>query len=311
MSIWLTVILFVIGIVCVVKGGDFFVDSASAIAKAFGIPSFIIGATIVSIATTLPELIVSVTAALEGKIDMAIGNAVGSVTANTAMIMALAFIFMTVVGKRGDYWKQSCLLMLSALVLWVFSLGGSLSIFGSIILFIIFIISMSLNIKDAMQQKDEADETSEKVSIGKELFMFVLGAALIVVGSQLLVNSGSDLAAYFGVPERIIAVTLVAIGTSLPELVTTVTAIIKKESSLSIGNIVGANLIDLCLILPLCSIVSGKPIPVPATSYAVDMPVCLGFICLGLIPFLWKEKAYKLQGILMLAGYVVYLIMVI
>ncbi|MCF0114568.1 MAG: calcium/sodium antiporter [Erysipelotrichaceae bacterium] len=311
MGIWITVALFIVGVVCVIKGGDFFVDSASAIAKAFGIPSFIIGATIVSIATTLPELIVSVTAAIDGKNDMAIGNAVGSVTANTAMIMALAFIFMNVVGKRKDYWKQSCLLILSAAVLWLFSLGGSLSIFGSIILLIIFAIFMYLNIKGAMDSKNEAEESEEEVNIVKEVVMFIVGAGLIVLGSQLLVNSGSDLALFFGVPERIIAVTLVAIGTSLPELVTTVTAILKKESSLSIGNIIGANLIDLCLILPMCSLVSGKPIPVPATSYAFDMPVCLGFVCLGLLPFLWKEKAYTWQGILMLIGYGIYLFMVI
>ena len=322
MELVLSFVLFAIGIALVVKGGDVFVDAASWIAKAFGIPTFIIGATIVSIATTMPEMIVSMIAAGQGKVDMAIGNAVGSVTANTGLILATAMIFMTIVIERKEYAIQCSLLVLAAALLPISSISlskftsseeGALPIWASIVLFVIFFAFMAVNVKKA---KAETGTAAEKVAIEKKdliinILKFVLGAAAIVLGSQLMVNSGSDIATFFGVPERVIALTLVAIGTSLPEFVTTITAIVKKETSLSIGNIVGANLIDLALILPLCSIVSGKELPIPASSRLVDMPVCLGIIALALIPLFIRKKASKIQGILMAVAYCVYIMMVV
>ena len=322
MELVLSFVLFAIGIALVVKGGDVFVDAASWIAKAFGIPTFIIGATIVSIATTMPEMIVSMIAAGQGKVDMAIGNAVGSVTANTGLILATAMIFMTIVIERKDYAIQCGLLVLAAALLPISSISlskftsaedGALPVWASIVLFIIFFAFMAVNVKKA---KAETGTAAEKVAIEKKdliinILKFVLGAAAIVLGSQLMVNSGSDIATFFGVPERVIALTLVAIGTSLPELVTTITAIVKKETSLSIGNIVGANLIDLALILPLCSIVSGKELPIPASSRLVDMPVCLGIIALALIPLFIRKKASKIQGVIMAVAYCVYIVMVV
>ena len=133
------------------------------------------------------------------------------------------------------------------------------------------------------------------------------GAAAIVVGSRFLVNGGSDLATLLGVPERIVAVTVVAIGTSIPELVTTITAVRKKEYGLSVGNIVGANLIDLSLILPLCSIVSGQRLPVSEQSAFIDIPVCLGVTLVAIVPLLIRRKASRIQGILLLVAYVTYL----
>ena len=141
--------------------------------------------------------------------------------------------------------------------------------------------------------------------------MFLFGALGIVAGSQLLVNSGSALAAFFGVPERIVAVTMIAIGTSLPELVTTITAIVKKESSLSIGNLIGANILDLTLILPVCSFVSGQALPVSAQSLALDMPACLLITLLALLPLLFKEKGSKMQGLSLILGYSLYLFFVL
>lgn len=322
MELVLSFVLFAIGIALVVKGGDVFVDAASWIAKAFGIPTFIIGATIVSIATTMPEMIVSMIAAGQGKVDMAIGNAVGSVTANTGLILATAMIFMTIVIERKDYAIQCGLLVLAAALLPISSISlskfasnedGALPIWASIVLFVIFFAFMAVNVKKAKAEKGTA---AEKVAIEKKdliinILKFVLGAAAIVLGSQLMVNSGSDIATFFGVPERVIALTLVAIGTSLPEFVTTITAIVKKETSLSIGNIVGANLIDLALILPLCSIVSGKELPIPASSRLVDMPVCLGIVALALIPLFIRKKASKVQGIIMAVAYCVYIVIVV
>ena len=294
-----------------VKGGDLFVEAASWIAKASGIPSFIVGATIVSLATTLPEMIVSVIAALQGKTEMAIGNAVGSVIANTGLILAVAMVFMTIAIQRKDYIKHCVLLITAAAVLFLFSLSGALSFIGSLILIGIFLISMVLNVRNAMQQEDTERIQTTRKEIIRRIVMFLFGALGIVAGSQLLVNSGSALAAFFGVPERIVAVTMIAIGTSLPELVTTVTAIIKKESSLSIGNLIGANILDLTLILPICSFVSGQALPVSAQSLALDMPACLLITIVALLPLLMKEKGSKIQGLSLILSYSLYLFFVL
>jgi cation:H+ antiporter len=312
MALWLALILFVLGIILVMKGGDWFVDAASWIARAAGIPSFIIGATIVSLATTMPEMITSIIAAAQGKTDMAIGNAVGSVTANTGLIMAVAMIFMVVTISRKQYIKPCLLLICAAALLWLGSLGGKLAVWASVLLAVVFLCFMYQNVQQARTERGSTDrEPVEKGQTGKNILLFLVGTAAIVLGSQCLVNGGSAIAAALGVPERVIAVTMVAIGTSLPELVTTLTAIRKKESSLSVGNIIGANIIDLTLILPICSLVSGQALPVSAASIRYDLPACLLVTVLALVPMLWREKATKAQGILLLLVYIAYLIVTV
>ena len=144
-----------------------------------------------------------------------------------------------------------------------------------------------------------------------KLGMFVIGIAAIVLGSQLLINYGSELALQLGVPSSIIGVTMVAIGTSLPELVTTLTAIAKKEASMSVGNIVGANVIDLTMILPICSAVSGGRLTIGSQTTALDLPVCLLLCCVAVLPPLLKGKFYRVQGVLMLAVYAGYVVMLV
>ena len=312
MSIWVELLLFVIGLVLIAKGGDLFVDAASWIAEVSGIPKFIVGATIVSLATTLPEMIVSVMAAVEGKVDMAVGNAVGSVTANTALIFAIAVLFMTVELTRRQYLTKSVILIASSAVVLLASLTGQFQFWGTIVLFLLFFAFIFENVKQAKLEMHDAEkpEFSGK-ELTKNLVMFVLGAAGIVVGSRLLVDSGSAIAAYLGVPESIIAVTLVAVGTSLPELVTTITSIIKKQSSLSAGNIIGANIIDLCLILPLCDLVSAEKLPISHQSIVLDMPVCLLVVVTCVLPMLLRQKSSKVQGAVLLVLYIGYLIVLI
>lgn len=312
MSIWVELLLFVIGLVLIVKGGDLFVDAAGWIAEVSGIPKFIVGATIVSLATTMPEMIVSIMAAVEGKVDMAVGNAVGSVTANTALIFAIALLFMTVELTCKQYLTKSLILLASSTVVLLASLTGQFQFWGTIVLFLLFFVFIYENIKQAKleMQDSEKPEFSGK-ELTKNIVMFVLGAAGIVVGSRLLVNSGSAIATYLGVPESIIAVTLVAVGTSLPELVTTVTSIIKKQSSLSAGNIIGANIIDLCLILPLCDLVSSEKLPISQQSIALDMPACLLVVILCIVPLLLRQKSSKVQGAALLAVYAAYLVVLI
>jgi K+-dependent Na+/Ca+ exchanger related-protein len=308
MEILISVLLFVVGVILVIKGGDWFVDAASWIARAAKIPPFIVGATIVSFATTLPEMIVSVMASAEGKNEMAVGNAIGSVTANTGLIMAIAFLFMVVSAPRAKFYKQYILLVLAGVVLWLGSYTGTVQLWASLILIAIFVLSLVFNVKDAGKEKESAESievTKKKIVI--EIVWFVVGAVCIVLGSNFLINGGSAIATAIGVPERVIAVTMVAIGTSLPELVTTLTAIRKKEAHMSIGNIIGANIIDLSLILPVCSFISSKSFTVSSQSLAIDFPACILITLMAVIPLALKEKAYKVQGALMLLTYIGYL----
>ncbi len=310
MGIFISALIFTAGIILVVKGGDIFVDAATWIAHAAGIPTFIIGATIVSLATTMPEMIVSCLAAAQGKVDMAIGNAVGSVTANTGLIMALAFIFMIVIINRADYIKQCVMLVACSVILLAGSQHGQLSNIASLLLVTIFTGFMALNVyqaKNSNTQNSAGKKQIAKNEIVKNILNFTVGIAMIVGGSQLLINGGAQLAQAFGVPERIIAVTFVAIGTSLPELITTITAIRKHESALSVGNIIGANVIDLSLILPVSSLIAGKALPVSEMVLKFDFTACLAVLLTALVPLLIREKASRFHGIILLAAYMVYI----
>lgn len=312
MQMLICCVLFAVGLVLIIKGGDAFVDAAGWIARALGIPSFIIGATIVSLATTMPEMIVSVMAAAEGKVDMAIGNAVGSVIANTGLIMAAAMLAMEILCPRKKFLPQCLMLIAAAAALYVGCLGGRLSAVWSLVLLAVFILFMYQNIRSARSEMSgDGRESVDKKTMGKNILKFLIAAAAIVVGSRLMVTYGCEIAAGLGVPERIIALTLVAVGTSLPELVTTVTAIVKKESGLSVGNIIGANIIDLSLILPISSLAAGEALPVAAQSVAVDLPACLIITVLAMLPLILRQKASRIQGAVLLAFYIGYLIIVI
>lgn len=306
------ILLFVVGLVLIIKGGDWFVDSAVFIANLTGIPKFIIGATIVSVATTLPELTVSVTGVIDGELDLAVGNAVGSVTANIGLIMGISLVCMPAVIKRSQFWLKGTLMSAAALLLWVLCKDGALRMLPSFALFVLLAVYVWDNIRDAKNDvgSDER-EIVDKKDLPKQIVMFIIGIAAIVGGSKLLIEYGSEIALLLGVPSAIIGVTMVAIGTSLPELITTLTAIRKKESSMSIGNIVGANIIDLALILPICSVVSDGKLTIAEQSYALDMPVCFAMTLIAVLPPLIKGKLYRWQGILMLALYAVYVVILV
>ena len=312
MQTGLVILLFVVGLVLIIKGGDWFVDSAVFIANLTGIPKFIIGATIVSVATTLPELTVSVTGVIDGELDLAVGNAVGSVTANIGLIMGISLVCIPAVIKRSQFWLKGTLMSAAALLLWILCKDGTLHMLPSFALFALLAVYVWDNIRDAKNDvgSDER-EIVDKKDLPKQLVMFFIGIAAIVCGSKLLIEYGSELALLLGVPSAIIGVTMVAIGTSLPELITTLTAIRKRESSMSIGNIIGANIIDLALILPICSVVSDGKLTIAEQSYALDMPMCFAMTLIAVLPPLIKGKLYRWQGILMLALYAVYVVILV
>ncbi|MBO4381068.1 MAG: calcium/sodium antiporter [Clostridia bacterium] len=352
---WACAILLVVGIILVVKGGDWFVDAASWIAEVSGIPTFIIGATIVSVATTLPEVLVSSISAAEHSAGMAIGNAVGSVNCNIALIMAMSLLFMPGVLKRRDYVAKICMLLGVISVLWGLSAtGGVLEWWEGLIVIMFFFAFMVENLLSAKRhakllsaeaieedlpgvkvftaeefefeiQKDFNSKSMitikrtgmqfEKSTLVKNIVLFIVGAAAIVLGAQLMCDNGAELASLLGVSDALIGVTILAVGTSLPELVTAITAIAKKKSDLSVGNVIGANIIDISLILPLCTFITagkyGENLPVSSQSLVLDFPFCLAVAGLALLPALIFGKFKRWQGGLLLAGYVAYITLLV
>lgn len=305
--------LFAVGLLLIIKGGDWFVDAAAWLAEVSGIPHFIVGATVVGFATSLPEIIVSVIAAAQGDVDMATGNAIGSVTANTGLIMGISLIFMPLAIRLREYLPKILILLVSIIAVWAFGISGEISIIASIALVALFAFFVYENIRSAKKQltpnsQNEEAQAVTKAIVAKKILLFVIGCAGIIIGSELLVNYGTEIAASLGVPTRIISLSAVAIGTSLPELVTTISAISKKQSSLSVGNIIGSNIIDITFVLPPCMIAYGKSLPVSAGTVWVDLPVLFALSLVAFVPTFITKKFSRWQGVVLLAGYIGYLI---
>lgn len=279
------------------------------IARAFGIPKYIIGATIVSFATTMPEMIVSVAAALKGSSVMAIGNAVGSVSANTGIILGISLICLPAAIRREEYLMKN-LLYLGCLVMLLISFQDNIfSPSDSILLILSGILFLSMNVKNAVKTRKEKEQKRiVKKELTKNLIYFVLGAAAIVAGSHLLIQSACEIAKQLHISEDIISVTILAMGTSLPEFVTTITAIIKKESALSVGNIVGANVIDTAFILPVCTLITGEHLSVGTQMKLIDLPICLILSAIALLPMLFRQKIGRQDGIIVLLIYIAYFV---
>lgn len=304
--------LFILGLMLIIKGGDLFVDAAVWLARVSGIPPVIVGATVVSLATTLPEILVSLLASLQGKADLAVGNAIGSVTANQGLILGAVLLFAPFCIRRREYALRGMLMVTAVAVLLYGAGGGSLTAQGSLVLLGIFALSMWDSIRAARRGMGSctAQRPGGK-ALPKNGGKFLLGAAGILMGARLLVHNGSKLALLLGVPEAVVGVTLVAVGTSLPELVTAVTAAKKGEGALSVGNILGANLIDITLILPLCTLVSGRGLVLGAQSLLLDLPVCLLMALVTVLPSLLRGRFSRGQGALMLGLYLGYLVLVV
>lgn len=326
------VLLFALGLVLLIKGGDWFVDGATGIAKKFHVPDLLIGATVVSIGTTLPEVMVSATSAVQGHGEIAYGNAIGSIICNTALICALTIaIKPSTVNK--DTLKIPVAFFFTAAVFYsiISYTTGYFSRVVGIVLLLIFALYMGLQIKTAVKGNKEHKlssngaaempedeelreelEKSENTPLVKEIILLIVGAALIAVGANLLVDNGTKIAQGLGVPESVIALTFVALGTSLPELVTAIQSLRKGHGLLSLGNIIGANMFNLVLVSGLS--ITLAPFEIPASkliggmnaSLVVDIPVMFA-VMLGLtVPALVKGKLTRAQGIVLLCIYAAY-----
>ncbi len=306
------VLLFILGLLLLIKGGDWFVDGATGIAHRFHVPELLIGATVVSVGTTLPEVMVSATSAISGHGEIAYGNAIGSIICNTALICALTVAIRPATVDRKVLRTPVIFFFVSAAFYVAVALcTGEFSRWTGLVLLAIFAVYMFVLIRQALTRQSMEEEAAEEeqMPLWKELLLLVLGAVCIAVGARLLVDNGTKIAEALGVPESVIALTFVALGTSLPELVTAVTALIKGHSALSLGNIIGANLFNLVLVTGVSA--SLKPFAVPSSkliaglnsSFVVDIPVMLASMLLLTVPALVRKKLTRPQGITLLLIY--------
>lgn len=302
--------LFIVGLILMIKGGDFFLEGAVWMADITGIPRYIIAATIVSLATTMPEMLVSAMASYQGADHIAIGNAIGSVLCNIGLILALSLLLRPGRAERMLLRRQGFLMLASVIVLMVLTWDGSITRVESIALVFLLVIFLWQNLQAAktMRQSDSHHTPITFPAASGKLLKFFLGAVGLVIGARLLIDNGTEIARSTGIPESIIALTLIAIGTSLPELVTTITAVIKREPSMSVGNIIGANILDMTLVLVVSTLVGsgGLATETPGIWYDCTFGILL---CLAvLIPGLKGKRFYRWQALLIFAIYAAYLV---
>ena len=313
-NLWLTLAAFTVGVLLLIKGGDWFVDAAAGLAKRFRVPEIIIGATIVSIGTTLPEVMVSATAAVNQNGAVAYGNAIGSIICNTALIAALTIAIRPApVNKKAISMPVLFFFLSAAIYVVAAYLFGRFDRWLGFVMLGVFAIYMFMTIRAGFKNPTEADHEADEAQGGSlltELLVLIGSALLIAVGAELLEGSSVTLAqVYLGIPTEVVGVTVVALCTSLPELVTAVTALMKGHGALSLGNIIGANIFNLVLVSGVS--VSIAPFAVPEgsvlfghnASLVLEIPLMIAVMALMTLPALKRKKLFRWQGLTLLGIY--------
>ena len=300
----LNVFILIFGFILLIKGSDFFVSSASDIAKKFKIPPIIIGLTIVAMGTSAPELSTSITSSLKGMNDMSIANVVGSNIFNLLVALGVSSMF----GKlKINNYKDIWALLGSCLGLLLMVVNRTLGAFNGIVLLIAFtmyILSMIKQAKDNKDNKEESEDEKQR-SIFVTVALGILGAIAIVIGGNMVVNSASEIALKLGMSENLVGLTIVALGTSLPEFVTSVMATKKGELEIAIGNIIGSNIFNILLILGVASLISPMAVSVVAIC---DVMFMVFTVTLFIFLTVKEKELNKKSGILLIMMYIVYLI---
>ncbi len=307
MNIVLQFVLLAVGFVLLMKGADWFVDGASKVADKFGIPHLVIGLTIVAFGTSAPEAAVSISAALKGSVELAISNVVGSNIMNVLLILGLSSVIYPLAVKKSTIWFDIPYVFLASVLLLLFgTMNGSIGRIDGLIfwaLLIIYIFYMIRLTKKSQASNEEFEPADENDKIWKLILLILVGGAMIVAGSNVTVDAASNIAVEFGMDERLIGLTIVAFGTSLPELVTSCIAAKKKETDIAVGNIVGSNLFNILFVLGTSAVIT--PIEYQ-TGFIFDSIVAiLVMVVLWLLVFR-KQKLGRAGGILMLVMYGAY-----
>ena len=307
MTVLLSAAFFTIGLYLTMRGGDGFVDAAAQLAEESGAPRFVVGATLMSVCTTLPELMVSVLATMRGASALAVGNAVGSAACNTGLILGMSALLAPAAFRVREARSKGGLMIAAAILLGCFLEDGIMQPGEALGLLAVLFAFLAVNLQSA------AGETAESVPVqhGKgraALWIhFFLGGMAVVLGARLMVDHGVILARMLGIPESIIGLTLVALGTSLPELMTALAAIRRREGALSVGNIVGANVLDLALVLPACTAAGGGILSVAPEVFLRDLPFTVVLMGIAMLPPMFSGRMRRAQGVLLLGVYGWYL----
>lgn len=301
-------ILLIVGFVLLIKGADLFVDGASSVAAKLKVPSLIIGLTVVSIGTSLPEAAVSVSASLSGNNSISLGNVIGSNIFNLLMVVGVSSAILPIVTDRDMLKRDMPINIGITVLLGILLFDGHLSRLEALLLLLLLVAYMFLLIRSALKNRVEAEET-KVLSWAKSIVFIVLGVAAIIGGGQLVVNSAKTIALALGMSETLVGLTVVAIGTSLPELVTSVVAARKGDSGIAMGNVIGSNLFNILFILGMAGVI--KPLTADA-AFFIDTGILLGISALMLLFAFTKRKISRVEGItcvLLYVAYTAYIIM--
>ena len=312
------IILFLVGLLLITKGADIFIDCTVQIGKKTGISELILGATIVSFATTLPELTVSVFASIDNHTTMSLGNAVGSIICNTGLILGLVAFISPFKVDRKMFFSKSVILLTSIIILMILGNNGNISQSDGLLLIVILSIYMYSNIK-SVTGKNKVGESLNRdvITCNNEVnrygnlkicTLFILGLIMMVVGSKLLVDNGVKLASLMGIPQGIISLTVIALGTSLPELVSSLTAIRKRHHGISVGNILGANILNIASVIGISSLIND--LPILAQNIKVDFVFVIILSLTLILPTMKSGKIHRLQGLALLTTYIIYIIII-
>ena len=304
MTVLLAAAFFTLGLYLTMRGGDGFVDAAARLAEASGVPRFVVGATLVSLCTTAPELTVSLLATLRGSTELAIGNAVGSAVCNTGLILGVSALLAPAFFAEYEARTKGGLMIGTTILLGCFAVDSLLAPGEALGMLALLFAFLAMNLQGAAKERGRVQPAvltpGEKL---RTVFQFALGAAAVMLGAKLMVDNGVILARMLGIPEAVIGLTLVALGTSLPELMTALAAIRRHEGALSAGNIVGANIIDLALVLPTCAAAGGGMLPVAPEVFARDLPFAVVIMGIAMLPSMFSGRMRRWQGAALIGVY--------
>lgn len=309
MEILFQICLMAVGFALLIKGADLFVDGASGIASRLGIPQLVIGLTIVAMGTSAPEAAVSISAALKGNAEITIGNIVGSNILNILIILGITSVIISVkVAASTVKYELPFMISITAVLLLFGYTGGNITFFEGILLWVLFILYLTYLFIMAKKNKEEADDKKEEKPLWKLIIFILLGLFMIVFGSNISVDGASAIAKAVGISERFIGLTVVALGTSLPELVTSIAAARKGKADIAIGNVVGSNIFNILFVVGTTSLIT--PV-VFAANFIIDTAIAISAGILLLVGVLRKKELGRVTGIIMLVCYVAYFIYLI
>ena len=300
-------LILIVGMLFLVKGADFFVDGSASVAKILKVPSLIIGLTIVALGTSLPEASVSITASIAGNNELALSNVVGSNIFNTLVVVGCSAMIAPCVMHRDIVKRDLIINLIVSVALCAFMFDGVLSRLDGILLLIGLVAFMLILIRSALRYRVE-EETVEALPIGKSIILIIIGVVAIILGGNFVVSGASDIARQWGMSDTLIGLTIVSIGTSLPELVTSVVAARKGESSLSLGNAIGSNILNILFILGI----SGTLTPIAVIpENIIDVAVLIGVALFVLILARFNDKMTRMKAAVFIGLYAIYMAYII